>query len=529
MHKASCRQILGTKIVYPKSRKDTWTKQISSHFVLAGLNLYLQCHVQVSYLHCDLCRKQTGEKQKVEIELRLSLAKIPTLVVMVYVPRKDFYRPADQVNQTCTCGYCCCHRNKKTLFLLVVAVSFTLTVIFYLCPSDNCPIKFKRTQMVSLQELMAKASQEDDHWLSTFNSHFLQNVARNYSFKERKFDTSKNDVLIFLHIQKTGGSTMERNLVNMIMEIKCNCEKTPKLHCNCSRTNNRFNDPWLLCRYTEFDKNLGSWPCGLHPDLTELKTCAPHILKKYHGQNPFRSLLFMTILRDPVSRYASEYLHVHRGATWTASQHICKGRRPTEQELPKCYKGKYWKGVQLQDFMKCPFNLGNNRQTRMLADLTKVHCYDTTAMEQTRRDKLMLLSAMHNLVQMPYFALLEYPAQNQYIFEKTFDLHMENPPEILESGYANENLKKISDKELEQIKKTNALDMKLYEFAKIIYFKRLKYLHSKFGGRLKEVLTVAHKVPKYNLQNNLRKGNQTKESKKRRKKKNKKNKKKMAQ
>ena len=35
-----------------------------------------------------------------------------------------------------------------------------------------------------------------------------------------------------------------------------------------------------------------------------------------------------------------------------------------------------WTGVTLEDFTNCPYNLAFNRQTRMLADLELVSCYD---------------------------------------------------------------------------------------------------------------------------------------------------------
>jgi len=57
--------------------------------------------------------------------------------------------------------------------------------------------------------------------------------------------------------------------------------------------------------------------------------------------------------------------------------------------------------------MECPYNLARNRQTRMLADLSIVGCYNST-LSKTDRDRLMLASAKHNLQFMPFFMLTEY-------------------------------------------------------------------------------------------------------------------------
>jgi len=70
---------------------------------------------------------------------------------------------------------------------------------------------------------------------------------------------------------------------------------------------------------------------------------------------------YLTLLRDPVSRYLSEYKHVQRGATWRMSRHWCAGRPASLEELPKCYNGTIWTDVTLNSFADCPHNLAANR------------------------------------------------------------------------------------------------------------------------------------------------------------------------
>ena len=96
-------------------------------------------------------------------------------------------------------------------------------------------------------------------------------------------------------------------------------------------------------------------------------------------QTPYR-----VELQCDVSRYLSEYRHVKRGATWKTAGHGCRGVSWTEV-IPKCYDEDEdgdgdWVGVSLDEFMTCPDNLARNRQTRMLADLDLVNCYNTTGM-----------------------------------------------------------------------------------------------------------------------------------------------------
>ena len=49
--------------------------------------------------------------------------------------------------------------------------------------------------------------------------------------------------------------------------------------------------------------------------------------------------LYLTILRDPVHRYLSEWKHVQRGSTWIQAQLKCDGRAATPDEVPLCYTG----------------------------------------------------------------------------------------------------------------------------------------------------------------------------------------------
>ena len=57
--------------------------------------------------------------------------------------------------------------------------------------------------------------------------------------------------------------------------------------------------------------------------------------------------------------------------------------------------------------MACSHNLASNRQTRMLADLSLVGCYNSS-LSNAEKDRIMLASAKHNLQFMPFFMLTEY-------------------------------------------------------------------------------------------------------------------------
>uniref|UniRef100_A0A8D0DVS2 Heparan-sulfate 6-O-sulfotransferase n=1 Tax=Salvator merianae TaxID=96440 RepID=A0A8D0DVS2_SALMN len=186
-----------------------------------------------------------------------------------------------------------------------------------------------------------------------------------------------------------------------------------------------------------------------------------------------RNFYYITMLRDPVSRYLSEWKHVQRGATWKTSLHMCDGRSPTPEELPMCYLGDDWSGVSLQEFMNCGHNLANNRQVRMLADLSLVGCYNLTFMNETERNTILLQSAKTNLKNMAFFGLTEFQRKTQYLFERTFNLEFISP--FTQYNITRASNVDISETVRKHIEELNFLDVQLYEYAKDLFLQRFQY------------------------------------------------------
>ncbi|KAJ8393852.1 hypothetical protein AAFF_G00055810 [Aldrovandia affinis] len=182
---------------------------------------------------------------------------------------------------------------------------------------------------------------------------------------------------------------------------------------------------------------------------------------------------YITMLRDPVSRYLSEWKHVQRGATWKTALHMCDGRSPTQDELPTCYSGDDWAGVTLTEFMDCPSNLANNRQVRMLADLSLVGCYNLSSMNESERGHILLSSAKSNLRNMAFYGLTEFQRKTQYLFERTFSLRFIAAFTQINSTRAagvdiNEGVRR-------NIEELNLLDVQLYDYAKDLFLQRFQF------------------------------------------------------
>ncbi|CAL8307622.1 unnamed protein product [Merluccius merluccius] len=185
-----------------------------------------------------------------------------------------------------------------------------------------------------------------------------------------------------------------------------------------------------------------------------------------------RNFYYITVLRDPVSRYLSEWKHVQRGATWKTALHVCDGRPATRDELPACYAGDDWAGVALADFMGCPSNLANNRQVRMLADLSLVGCYNMSTMSELQRGRALLASAKANLRNMAFFGLTEFQRKTQYLFERTFGLRFLRAFTQADSTRATSAA--VGEKVRWRIAALNALDAELYEYARELFQRRYR-------------------------------------------------------
>jgi heparan sulfate 6-O-sulfotransferase HS6ST1 len=207
-------------------------------------------------------------------------------------------------------------------------------------------------------------------------------------------------------------------------------------------------------------------------------SCVDSALDESEREVTKRRYFYITLLREPVARFLSEYRHVQRGATWKTSRHWCGGRIPTKQELPDCYSGTDWKGVTIDEFISCAHNLGINRQTRMLADLTLVGCYNTSFMSSKDRDIILLASAKENLRRMAFYGLCEYQKISQYLFESTFRLNFLQPFVQLNETHSTLTINKLSPQLLSKIRQLNHLDIELYEFSKQLLFERFKKMKS---------------------------------------------------
>jgi len=366
-----------------------------------------------------------------------------------------------------------CINKRRILIFLILLVSVLALVSIYFRQEDD---------IYSFYKIPGERFRRKPKNIITFDELMEENF---------EFDINGQDVMVFLHIQKTGGTSFGKHLVqDLDLERDCECHKgrlpdgtKKKMRCNCFRPG-KGKKNWLFSRYST------GWKCGLHSDWTELTGCVDTYLRGIEPGEKGRRYFYITVLRDPVSRYLSEWRHVRRGATWAKATHMCGGKA-WGQLITKCYQGDDWEDVSLDEFLDCDNNMAANRQTRMLADLELVNCYNTTAITKDNHDKIILQSAKSNLEKMAFFGLTEEQRISQYLFEETFNLEFRTVFDQFNVTRSGKALKHLGPSVVDQVKSRNLLDLELYEFAQKLLetrFEKMKTADTKFDehmGRLK--------------------------------------------
>lgn len=174
----------------------------------------------------------------------------------------------------------CCHR---VLIVLLMVLLFGVIMIQYICPSSSeCPMLHhmgswfqedgatgSQTTSSEIQDgLQRDPYIAEDGALVRFVPRF--NFTNSELNRVVDFNIKGDDVIVFLHIQKTGGTTFGRHLVrNIQLERPCECHAGQK-KCTCYRPGKK--ETWLFSRFST------GWSCGLHADWTELTSCVPSLM-----------------------------------------------------------------------------------------------------------------------------------------------------------------------------------------------------------------------------------------------------------
>ena len=353
------------------------------------------------------------------------------------------------------------------------------------------------------------------------------------------FDPYKTDTMVYMHIQKTGGSEFLEHLLTAQMpleHVKLSnnsgilptpdpstksiqlCRTSPTggwrrggdylgngstvimHHELCPRDWEHPNgDTWLVSEKTT------AWNCGVHPFYTDFKKCLRNPFAFNHNaQMMYKDRVtrlsehnrfhYVVILRHPLLRYISEYLHVSRGACW-AREDKCMWRSrkwiwrvfdPWRLKCPEnlqCRKDiveKFVANLTLEKFLKCTESWSINRMTLSLADHELATCWDKKKYSRKQRDRILLESAKSNLCNFSYFGLNEFLKESGSLFEETFGLILKTPiqRQPLNVSKASQYVSALmDDNEINiytKVVQNNLLDLELYKYALDIFRTRMR-------------------------------------------------------
>ena len=343
------------------------------------------------------------------------------------------------------------------------------------------------------------------------------------------FDPYGMDTIVYMHIQKTGGSKFLEYLVRVQMPLErvnlSNDSGTLPIPdpdtqsiqlCRTSPTggwirgtgiyhqelcpkdwDDPHGDTWLVSEKTT------AWNCGIHAFYVDFKKCLrnPSIFNHNWIKDSSKCMRlaehnhfhYMVLLRHPLLRYISEYLQVSRGSCWPkeykcgrkGSQRDVNPRELTCPENFQCRKDimkTFLTKLTLGRFSRCADSLSINRMTLSLADHELATCWDKKYSRE-QRDQILLESAKSNLRNFSYFGVNEFFVESGLLFEETFGVVFGNPihEQSLNSSYAGKFISSLmlpaSEEEIDVLKKVvqnNLLDLELYKYALDIFKIRMR-------------------------------------------------------
>eukprot|EP00042_Codosiga_hollandica_P034862 m.250598 g.250598 ORF g.250598 m.250598 type:complete len:448 (-) comp54507_c0_seq41:18-1361(-) len=417
-------------------------------------------------------------------------------------------------------------------------------------------------------------------WLSAAPSTSLSPANRS---RGPPFDPGR-DTFVLLHIQKTGGTAFASALLflNVSAEFGCvhwngstarnwlianpnealkpgafSCARQPG-----TRQPTDWNHPESLAAVQAqwlFSRPTTGWPCGAHTDLAHLLVCFDRwlvaranknstiplgpaslveVLREFAGPMPLPwipqsavgRLHIITILRNPVDRFLSEFLHTVTGwgkssttdprpAFFVEADFHCDGSRAlrnvscrteirsdrrltrgqilqelglrdksaSQQALNRTRhlpnlgsetKHPDFDDVLLSEYLFCSHNDAINRQAKMLA-LRPCHGGPRSrpTLNSLSQEELVQ-SACHNLEQLPFVALHEFPEASAQLFAWTFGLDYstafrETTSWQPESSAAGRLRSLLSEDQVEAIMQVNTADMRTYECARLSFKRRI--------------------------------------------------------
>jgi len=264
-----------------------------------------------------------------------------------------------------------------------------------------------------------------------------------------RYPLRSGDLLLLLHIPKTAGTTL--------FDILCRRYKSKEIA--------KFGDRDVV-------KQLLATPRKQLEQYRLMRTHYDYSIYKFLPRKP----VYITILRDPISRMVSLYKHIIRVESHDLHSEF------VENDLT------------ISDLVELPMSEKrfNNRQTNQIAGAVRG---DSDALSTQAR----LEVAKAHLDEFAFFGLTERFVDSIVLLAFTFDWDPIKDFESLNVSPKNAKSEALSEEEREIILHHNQLDVKLYEHAYLLFGERIQKMKCKSKMQFKPrsragIRTLARKL-----------------------------------
>jgi hypothetical protein len=245
--------------------------------------------------------------------------------------------------------------------------------------------------------------------------------------------------VIFIHIPKTAGVTLSTAL--------------------------RFQYPTGMLSFTTLDKPINEFQCVPLSERKLAKVVMGHVHYGLHNYIP-KECMYVTILREPVSRVLSLYKFILREPKHPLHKHVSDTN------------------VGLEDFIASRIDKKQteNGQTRQICGL-----------QTEDPDRAALEAAKENLEKFAGVGLMESFDESLMLLRRSLDWRM--PPFYLSRNVSPRSRPSVeSERALNLIREHNELDLELYEFAYRLFADRIHEQGQSFARQL-TIFKMLNKFP----------------------------------
>ncbi|CAL4060710.1 unnamed protein product, partial [Meganyctiphanes norvegica] len=319
---------------------------------------------------------------------------------------------------------------KRCLYLLLFLTFIGAVGIIYFgyyCPESVCALSSSQTETRPIKYIKGGINQfhiDTDKIGQPLNPSVVSAVGPSFTditHQDFQFDIRGHDVIVFLHIQKTGGTTFGRHLVkDLDLERGCECHRKSKKRCTCLRPGPNSDETWLFSRYST------GWKCGLHADWTELTSgCVDDIMDEIDDHEIKRRYFGLAFLGNSIRKCLNPkiFVYLNKNVSYKTIEMINMTKHSYPYDIIKCSEINNWQIMFSNYKIHCDKYFITFKALKKLTDLT----YPKTIMQIIDRKKCFFLDIKElKKYDMSFLGLTLFQAVSKLILNSAIDFEFKN-------------------------------------------------------------------------------------------------------